>query len=673
MKAELELQGVACFSADRSLYSEQRSHDIAMRIINSATFGVVIVSRRIFRNPYSIEELRIFLERKNLVPLFFDLTPADCLMRDIVERRGEVWEGEGGELWKVYEGQEREWKDAVEGLLRVEDWRLEAHDGNWRACIQRTVGLVGSRLGRRSIADRERLRWEERVDLEEFPLPRNESFVGRERELKVLEGLLFHSERDLSWAADLADDRGSRDSSTFGDVQLLRKSNAEMAQVTFPDVDADACDSDFKEGDLLDEIASSWRNSPDSINAEAPRRGPELELVDKELMYRDHDFARGREPQRGRPLQRERRRASKDLHMSDHDRSHQHNFVSITGVSGIGKTELALEFAYRNLQKYRMVLWVGGESRYIRQNYLNLSMFLGVDVGTENSMGPDRGRVRSFEELEGDAFQKLKRELQRDVPYLIIIDNLEMERDWWDGREISSLLPQAGSPSHVIITTRLSQVLQLDSLELSFLSGAEALTLMRGGKATDHHFSVKEFDKLKELEDRLGRLTLGLAIAGRVLRLFQLRPAELLEKMRKVVLKENPVGDREDAVLRGNPHLVKLLDVCIGLLGASEGAKYMAMQMAFVGGWFAPYAVPFSLLALAASRYKEESSGRKMWSKGMNKMLWCCVASQSRRMEAEAGALLIKCGVARRSAHEGSLRFHEIVQVGRISFLLINQ
>eukprot|EP00250_Pteridium_aquilinum_P008989 c18361_g1_i1 orf=148-1341(+) len=82
LRAELEFQGIACFLADRARYTDPRIHDIARHIMQSCTFGVIVINKKSFKNLYSVEELQIFLERKNLVPLFFDLAPADCMARD---------------------------------------------------------------------------------------------------------------------------------------------------------------------------------------------------------------------------------------------------------------------------------------------------------------------------------------------------------------------------------------------------------------------------------------------------------------------------------------------------------------------------------------------------------------------------------------------------------------
>ncbi|KAG5538869.1 hypothetical protein RHGRI_019419 [Rhododendron griersonianum] len=93
LRAELEVQGVSCFVTDRARCRNSRKHKIIERAMDAC--------------------------KKNLVPVYFDLGPDDCLVRDIVERRGKLWEKHGGELWLLYGGLEKEWKDAVSALSRL--------------------------------------------------------------------------------------------------------------------------------------------------------------------------------------------------------------------------------------------------------------------------------------------------------------------------------------------------------------------------------------------------------------------------------------------------------------------------------------------------------------------------------------------------------------------------
>lgn len=88
LRAELEVQGISCFVTDRASCRNSRKHRIVERAMDACSFGVVILTRKSFRNPYTIEELLFFSGKKNLVPVYFDLGPDDCLVRDIVERRG---------------------------------------------------------------------------------------------------------------------------------------------------------------------------------------------------------------------------------------------------------------------------------------------------------------------------------------------------------------------------------------------------------------------------------------------------------------------------------------------------------------------------------------------------------------------------------------------------------
>jgi hypothetical protein len=126
-----------------------------------------------------------------------------------------------------------------------------------------------------------------------------------------------------------------------------------------------------------------------------------------------------------------------------------HGVVCISSASRAGKTELVLEFADRRVEYIGPLGSRRGKAmRYLRESYLKLADHLGVAVG-DNVLQTTSQRARSLHGIEGVAIAKIKKELTRDIPYLVVIDNLESERDWWDGRAIKELLPSAaaGAPS----------------------------------------------------------------------------------------------------------------------------------------------------------------------------------------------------------------------------------
>ncbi|XP_039141476.1 uncharacterized protein LOC120278793 isoform X2 [Dioscorea cayenensis subsp. rotundata] len=547
--------------------------------MNSCALGVVILSRNSFSNPYSIEELRNFLGRKILVAIFFDLRFSDCLARDVIEKRGELWEKDGGELWLLYGGEEEEWSEAVDGLSRVSDSHLEANDGNWRNCIFETVILLATRLGLRSVVERIK-RWKERVEEEEFPFPRNEEFVGRERELSELELLLFgyvsgDGERELLEAKS----------------KRRRKSLRTHQQI--------------EDGNKSKEI---FRNV-------------------QRKRYTRIVYGKG--------------------------------IACVAGKSGIGKTELALEYAYRFSQRYKMVLWMGGEARYVKQNFLDLRNFLDVDQSDENCPTKNN-KVKSFEEQERAAIDHVREALMQDIPYLVVIDNLENEKDWWDQELVMDLLPQFRGEIHIIITTRLPRVMDLEPIKLSYLSGLEAMSLMKGNVKD---YPVMEINALRVIEEKLGRLTLGLGIVGAILFELSITPSKLLDTINRMPIRDSIWSDGEAHILRQHPFLMQLFDVCLSIFYYADGSRSLAARMFLVSSWFGPTAIPIPLLAMAAHKVPGKYHGTEKWQKIFRALNCIIKSTKIKKSEIEASSMLVRFGIARYLTKYDAIHFHEIIKI----------
>ncbi|KAG9149218.1 hypothetical protein Leryth_003216 [Lithospermum erythrorhizon] len=332
--------------------------------------------------------------------------------------------------------------------------------------------------------------------------------------------------------------------------------------------------------------------------------------------------------------------------------------ASVSGESGIGKTELLLEFAYRFHQRYKMVLWIGGESRYIRHNYLNLWSFLEIDVGVDNYL--EKSRMKSFEEQEEDAIARERKELMRNIPYLVIIDNLESEKDWWDHKLIMDLLPRFGGETHVIISTRLSRVMNFEPLKLSYLSGVESMSLMQGG-ARD--YPIAEVDALRAIEEKLGRLTLGLAIVGAILTELPISPSRLLDTINRIPSKDVSWSGRQYQSLRRNNFLLQLVEVCFSIFDHAEGPKSLATRMVLASGWFAPAPIPVSLLAVAAHKVPEKHHHQHHWKKVLRSLSCGLSSSYAKKSEAEASSLLLRFNIARSCVKDGHIQFNQLLKL----------
>ncbi|XP_039072313.1 uncharacterized protein LOC120219555 [Hibiscus syriacus] len=594
LKSELELQGIACFVADRAKYSDTQSHEIADRIICSVTYGVVAVTSCSFLNHHSLEEIRFFTQKKNLIPLFFDTGPADIT----------------GLL--NCNSLDKECKEAIEGVIKCNEFKLEANQGNWRSCVAKTAVILRTKLGRKSVAEKDFVG----EGFELLPFPRNRFFVGREKEIVEIESALF----------------GVAEQDHCCSMMPIIKGEA----------------SGQSEG-LAEEESDNVSTRGRFINLEFGKsKEPTPEACIEPVMGRSS-------------MKRSKFKKSK----SGNYKSLGSGVICVNGVPGVGKTELVLEFAYRYAQRYKLVLWVGGEARYFRQNILNLSLNLGLDVSAEEEK--ERGQIRSFEDQELEAFKRVKRELFRDMPYLLIIDNLETEREWWEGKDLHELIPRNTGGTHVIITSRLLKVMNFDIMQLPPLPLSDAMILVRGRRKKDYPADEMEF--LRKFDEKLGRLSFGLSIIGSLLSKLPISPSQLFEAVNQVStsLEDGSTSPADEQFFKHNPFLMKILCFCFAVLHQVNGRRngILASRMLLVGAWFAPSPISANLLATAAKYMPVGGNRFKRWTKCLSLTFSCCggcgLATQS---DEDCANLLVKLGLTRRANGQNGcwIQFHPITQ-----------
>jgi hypothetical protein len=160
------------------------------------------------------------------------------------------------------------------------------------------------------------------------------------------------------------------------------------------------------------------------------------------------------------------------------------------GLGGVGKTQLAVEYAYRYATDYELVWWVPAEEPALVVTALaELAARLGAGVAGEAQ--------------EAAAAVELLRAGERFNRWLVIADNAGSESD------LSTLLTAAGNNGHVLITSRdPGWSAAARTVEVDVLPRAEAVALLH---ARAPRLTAAE---CQQVADLLGDLPLAVEQAG---------------------------------------------------------------------------------------------------------------------------------------------------------------
>jgi tetratricopeptide (TPR) repeat protein len=172
--------------------------------------------------------------------------------------------------------------------------------------------------------------------------------------------------------------------------------------------------------------------------------------------------------------------------------------LAIHGLGGVGKTQIALEYAYRYKDSYDYVFWVHGADRSSLISGL-ASYAMSIQVQDQSQLDLIVSEVLKW--------------LNNSGGWLVILDNLD------DTRVARGFLPYTENGGHILITTRNSDVKRIpaEGLHIPSMSEEEAAQLL---------MLLSDCERDEQVEDivrELGMLPLAIDQAAALIRRSNVR------------------------------------------------------------------------------------------------------------------------------------------------------
>lgn len=219
--------------------------------------------------------------------------------------------------------------------------------------------------------------------------------------------------------------------------------------------------------------------------------------------------------------------------------------VAVQGLGGVGKTQLALEYANRYGKAYDVVWWISSEqAQFVDSSLLELGKRLDLNL--------DPAAV-------ADNVRLVLQSLERGEPtkrWLLVYDNAE------DPEDLDKLLPNGGH-GHVLITSRNSSWGdRADSVTVDVFRREESVSHLRGRVRT-----VTDAEAT-QIAEALGDLPIAVAAAGAFLHETGTKASDYLRQITSEDGAEPPEAVREvwrlslDRLMTQSPASYRILELC---------------------------------------------------------------------------------------------------------------
>jgi hypothetical protein len=127
---------------ERDLRLGDPAAETMLAAMQTAKFGVVILTEGFFRRKWCLKELETFLERDNCIPVF---------LTTFEELRAIAKDCESGRAWTKFENfhyKEKKYGEFVQRAFGISGLRLDVDDGFWDRCFNRLRSVLLHRLGK---------------------------------------------------------------------------------------------------------------------------------------------------------------------------------------------------------------------------------------------------------------------------------------------------------------------------------------------------------------------------------------------------------------------------------------------------------------------------------------------------------------------------------------------